>query len=172
MKKILFVLFLAALFAGCAKRAVIVPEKHIPIEPVVIKEIDTDKEIFGFLTVNFDFDRYEIRPDMQQAIEHNVYLLKKYPQLNIRIEGHCDERGTEEYNQILGEKRAQAVKEVFESCGISSSRIKTISYGECRPLLLDYNEEAWAENRRAETNSIVKGTDDLGGWFEIWDIIK
>jgi peptidoglycan-associated lipoprotein len=76
-------------------------------------------------------------------------LLKKYPKVKVQIEGHCDERGTIEYNLALGERRANSTKKYLISLGISADRISTISYGKERPLDPGHNEEAWAKNRRA-----------------------
>ena len=81
--------------------------------------------------------------------------MKKYPSITIDVEGHCDERGTREYNLALGERRANAVKEYLLSRGISANRVQTISYGKERPAVLGSNESAWQQNRRGV--SIVKG---------------
>ena len=84
-------------------------------------------------------------------LKENAELLKKYPKVKIQIEGHCDERGTNEYNLALGERRANSTKNYLVSLGISPDRISTISYGEEKPLDPGHNEEAWAKNRRAHT---------------------
>jgi len=101
-------------------------------------------------TIHFDFDRYEIRPGDAEILKSNAAFLKKYPSIKIQIEGHCDERGTNEYNLALGERRANSTKNYLISLGIASDRITTISYGEERPLDPAHNEEAWAKNRRAQ----------------------
>jgi peptidoglycan-associated lipoprotein len=101
--------------------------------------------------IHFDFDRYDIRPGDASMLKENAELLKKYPKVKIQIEGHCDERGTNEYNLALGERRANSTKNYLTSLGISSERISTISYGEERPLDPGHNEEAWTKNRRAHT---------------------
>ena len=77
-------------------------------------------------------------------------MLEKYSTVNIRIEGNCDERGSEEYNMALGQRRADAVRDYFINYGISSSRMTTVSYGEMRPATTGQNESAWAQNRRAD----------------------
>jgi peptidoglycan-associated lipoprotein len=84
--------------------------------------------------------------------------MKKYPALIFTIEGHCDERGTREYNLALGERRANAIKDYLATLGINSSRLKTISYGKERPVALGSNEQAWSQNRRAVTVVGVAGS--------------
>ena len=99
--------------------------------------------------IRFDFDRYNIRPTETEILRGNVALLKKYPGMKFQIEGHCDERGTSEYNLALGERRANSVMKYLVSLGIEPNRISTISYGEERPFDPGHNEDAWAKNRRA-----------------------
>jgi peptidoglycan-associated lipoprotein len=99
--------------------------------------------------IHFDFDEYAIRPGDTEILKENAALLKKYTNVKIQIEGHCDERGTIEYNLALGERRANNTKQYLLSLGISPDRISTISYGKEKPLDPGHNEEAWAKNRRA-----------------------
>jgi peptidoglycan-associated lipoprotein len=106
--------------------------------------------------IHFDFDKYNIRPEDAEILKENAAILKKYPNLKIQIEGHCDERGTNEYNLALGERRANSAKNYLISLGISPDRLSTISYGEERPLDPGHNEEAWAKNRRAHFVIISK----------------
>jgi peptidoglycan-associated lipoprotein len=101
--------------------------------------------------VFFAFDRSDITPESQQILERQADWLRRYPNVAVTIEGHCDERGTREYNLALGERRAQAVKNVLVALGIPSSRISTISYGKERPAVVGSSEEAYAQNRRAVT---------------------
>jgi peptidoglycan-associated lipoprotein len=98
--------------------------------------------------IHFDFDKYDIRPGDAEILKQNAALLTKYPKAKIQIEGHCDERGTIEYNLALGERRAHNAKKYLISLGISDSCLSTISYGKERPLDPGHNEEAWAKNRR------------------------
>jgi len=102
-----------------------------------------------FKDIHFDFDKYNIRPGDAEILNENAALLKKYPKVKVQIEGHCDERGTVEYNLALGERRANTTKKYLVSLGVSADRISTISYGKERPLDPGHNEEAWAKNRRA-----------------------
>jgi peptidoglycan-associated lipoprotein len=106
--------------------------------------------------IHFDFDKYDIRPEDAGILNDNSTLLMRYPSVKIQIEGHCDERGTVEYNLALGERRANSTKKYLVSLGISPDRISTISYGEERPLDPGHNEEAWAKNRRAHTIILSK----------------
>lgn len=101
--------------------------------------------------VFFAFDRSDITPESQQILERQADWLRRYPNVTVTIEGHCDERGTREYNLALGERRAQAVKNVLVALGIPASRISTISYGKERPAVVGSSEEAYAQNRRAVT---------------------
>ena len=98
--------------------------------------------------IHFDFDKYNIRPADADILKENAALLKKYAKGKIQIEGHCDERGTTEYNLALGERRANSTKKYLLSLGFPADRISTISYGKERPLDPGHNEEAWTKNRR------------------------
>jgi peptidoglycan-associated lipoprotein len=101
--------------------------------------------------VFFAFDRSDIDAEGRETLAKQAEWLKRYPNVDVRIEGHCDERGTREYNLALGERRANAVQNVLIAEGISPSRISTISYGKDRPIVVGSNEEAWAQNRVAIT---------------------
>ncbi|MDH4319992.1 MAG: peptidoglycan-associated lipoprotein Pal [Desulfobulbaceae bacterium] len=98
--------------------------------------------------IYFDFDKSNIRPDQQDRIDGNATYLKNNPAATIRIEGNCDERGTNEYNMALGERRALAAKKYLLNVGISEDRLQTVSYGEEKPLQEGHDEAAWEQNRR------------------------
>lgn len=98
--------------------------------------------------IHLDFDKYDIRPEDALILQKNAALLMKHPGVKIQIEGHCDERGTVEYNLALGERRANNAKKYLISLGIANDHISTISYGKERPLDPGHNEEAWTKNRR------------------------
>ena len=98
--------------------------------------------------IHFDFDKYDIHPGDAEILKGNGALLMKHPKVKIQIEGHCDERGTIEYNLALGERRANSAKKYLISLGLSADRISTISYGKEKPLDPGHNEDAWAKNRR------------------------
>ena len=101
--------------------------------------------------VFFNYDSSELDSDAQELLQDQVAWLKQYSDVSVIIEGHCDERGTREYNLALGEKRAQSVKNYLISLGISSDRVTTISYGKERPAVVGSNDGAWAQNRRSVT---------------------
>jgi peptidoglycan-associated lipoprotein len=102
-------------------------------------------------TVHFDYDKYEILEGDRSLLQRQAAWLGKYPAVRVTIEGHCDERGTREYNLALGARRANAVKEYLVSLGVSSGRVETISYGKERPMCTESNESSWAQNRRGVT---------------------
>jgi len=101
-----------------------------------------------FRDIHFDFDSAVVNDRARRDIEYNARILRENPDIKVQLEGHCDERGTAQYNLALGSSRARAVKEVLISLGIPASSLETISYGEEVPLDPGHNEEAWAKNRR------------------------
>ncbi|KQN91911.1 hypothetical protein ASE90_03880 [Sphingomonas sp. Leaf67] len=102
-------------------------------------------------TINFGLDQYDIDASARAVLDSQAQWLARYPNVRVTIEGHCDERGTREYNLALGDRRANAASSYLATRGISPSRITTISYGKERPLALGSDEGAWAQNRRAVT---------------------
>lgn len=122
--------------------------------PVPGSQADFVAQMQGDDTIYFDTDRYNIDPVDQQALSRQAQWLMRYPAKRATIEGHCDERGTREYNLALGERRANATKNYLVSLGVAASRLNTISYGKERPVALGSNEAAWAKNRRAVTVTI------------------
>jgi len=136
-----------------------VPVKETPMKPVVDEPVAqramgaAEYNNQGLLkTVYFDFNKYDIRPDQRPTLQANADKLKTEPLSKFRlvIEGHCDERNTNEYNMALGDRRANAVKQYLIGLGVPAARLRTISYGEERPADPGHNEEAWAKNRRCE----------------------
>lgn len=117
-------------------------------EPKAVEKVALRESAFD--TIYFDFDKSDIKSDQRSRINTNAQLLSENRNVRIRIEGHCDERGTNEYNMALGQRRADSIKRYFVDYGISSSRITTISYGEERPVATGNNESAWSQNRRGE----------------------
>ena len=107
--------------------------------------------------VHFDYDKFSLKPEARAVLDKQAAWLSNYPAVTISIEGHCDERGTREYNLALGDRRANSVKDYLVALGISSHRIRTISYGKERPVALGSNEEAWAQNRRGVTKVNTPG---------------
>jgi peptidoglycan-associated lipoprotein len=110
--------------------------------------------------IHFDYDMAEIRPDAQQILRAKLAILRASPAVQIRVEGHCDERGSNEYNQALGNRRAQAVVDFLTASGLDASRFSIVSFGEERPLVNQSNEDAWAQNRRAEF-VLTAGQNDI-----------
>lgn len=96
----------------------------------------------------FDLDKADIRADAREALSHDAEFLRNYPSLKVTIEGHCDERGSTEYNLGLGDRRAAAVKQYLISQGISADRLSTVSFGKEKPFCTSSNEECWQKNRR------------------------
>ncbi|MCS7336633.1 MAG: peptidoglycan-associated lipoprotein Pal [Verrucomicrobiae bacterium] len=122
----------------------------IPISEVDRTGWREDAEMFKSETVYFDFDSSAIKPGERPKIQTVATYMKANPRVAVRVEGHCDERGTIEYNRALGERRALAIREELVRLGIAPDRISTISYGEERPVDPGHNEEAWRKNRRGE----------------------
>lgn len=102
-------------------------------------------------TVHFSFDQYDIDPEARTILDSQAQWLSAHPNTRITIEGHCDERGTREYNLALGDRRANAAKNYLAARGVSPTRITTISYGKERPIALGSDDASWAQNRRAVT---------------------
>jgi len=100
--------------------------------------------------VHFDFDKYDLQAEAIRTLGGNAAAIKEHNQFNVRVEGHCDERGTVEYNLALGEKRARAARDYLVSLGVEARRLRVVSYGKERPADARHNETAWAMNRRAE----------------------
>ena len=171
----ILILSIALIMTGCPKKTVVKEEPSIKKEEATKAEAERkaketkakeefeksmvakktpgiEGEVFEsslLKDIHFDFDKYDIRPADAAILKGNADLLKKYHNVKVQIEGHCDERGTVEYNLALGERRANNTKRYLVSLGIASNRISTISYGKERPLDPGHNEEAWAKNRRA-----------------------
>jgi peptidoglycan-associated lipoprotein len=101
--------------------------------------------------VFFDTDRSSIRADQRTVLERQAAWLGRYPEVQVAVEGHADERGTREYNLALGQRRANSARDVLVAGGVAPARISTISYGKDRPAALGSDEQAWAQNRRAVT---------------------
>jgi peptidoglycan-associated lipoprotein len=108
------------------------------------------KRAAGLQPIYFDFDKSFVRDDAKSVMKANADYLKANPKVKIRIEGNCDERGTIEYNQALGQRRAAAAKKYLSDLGISGQRISLISYGKEKPVCTESTEDCWQKNRRAE----------------------
>jgi peptidoglycan-associated lipoprotein len=122
----------------------------IPLPPPTDGAVTEDPNTLAAETIHFHFDSSAVRKDEQVHVEAAVASLRMDPNVKVRLEGHCDERGTEEYNRSLGERRALAVREAMVKLGIDPARILTLSYGEDRPVDPGHDEAAWKKNRRVE----------------------
>ena len=111
--------------------------------PAEFKSIPELRDVF------FDFDRYALKPEAAKTLDASIEWLKANPSALVLVEGHCDERGTNAYNLVLGERRAKAAHEYLVARGVAATRIQTISYGEERPACTERNEACWSRNRRA-----------------------
>ena len=109
------------------------------------------QEMQGRDTIYFDTDKFDIDAEDQAALRQQAQYLMQYPNVRATVEGHCDERGTREYNLALGERRANAAKNFLVSLGVPANRLTVVSYGKERPIATGSNEAAWAQNRRAVT---------------------
>ncbi len=174
-----FILCLGLVMMGCPKKTVVKEEPSVKKEEAAKSEAERAAKEKGAATkeqfekslvaektpgiegqvfessllkdIHFNFDKYDIRPEDAAVLKENAALLKRFPNVKVQIEGHCDERGTVEYNLALGERRANRTKDYLVSLGISAARISSISYGKEKPLDSGHTEEAWAKNRRAHT---------------------
>ncbi|RJQ23979.1 MAG: peptidoglycan-associated lipoprotein Pal [Nitrospiraceae bacterium] len=127
-------------------------DRQVPASDVKAMDIPAQaekKDTFEFKDVLFDYDKYNIRQDAGTALDSTAEWLKKNKNINVVIEGHCDERGTNEYNLALGDRRAKAVRDYLSSLGISSGRMSFVTYGEEKPLCTEQNESCRQKNRRA-----------------------
>src|SRR6267378_1518551 len=122
---------------------------NAPPPPPQPPQIDLDKLFLQEVRdAYFDYDKADIRPDARVALSTTADFLKKYPSIRATIEGHCDERGSTEYNLGLGDRRASAVKQYLVSLGISADRLGTVSFGKEKPFCMEHNEACWQQNRR------------------------
>jgi peptidoglycan-associated lipoprotein len=123
-----------------------VPTPQVDALPTDVSEANRR----GYLKDAFyDFDKAEIRSDAREALAADAEWLRKHPSVKITIEGHCDERGTREYNLALGDRRANAARDYLVSLGVDGARLRTVSYGKERPFAADHDEDSWQKNRRA-----------------------
>lgn len=147
------------IFGGCPKKAEVasVPDPRAEQTAPAVEEVAKPESVEraakakeALKPIYFDFDKSFIREDARPIMKANAEWLKANPKVKIRIEGNCDERGTIEYNQALGQRRAQAAKKYLTDLGISPSRISIISYGKEKPICTESNEACWQKNRRAD----------------------
>ncbi len=177
--KILLTIFCLFLIIACAERKIYIPDGKETAETVKkeekaeIEKTKPSEEELSFTAsqmaeiikklqeeigdIHFDYDKYDIRQDDLPTLKKVASYMQKYSKLRVIIEGHCDERGTNDYNFALGQKRANSAKQYLISLGIPSSKIDIISYGEEKPICTQQNESCWQKNRRAHFVFIEEG---------------
>jgi peptidoglycan-associated lipoprotein len=155
-KVLAIVIVLALALSACAKKKTTPIEEPPPPAPVIEQPVTppppppvVEEKPVSLEDVFFDFDKFSIKSEYRSVLTRNAEILAANPNKRVLVQGHCDERGTNEYNMALGEKRAKAVVDFYTNYGIAPSRITWISYGEEKPFAAGSNEAAWAQNRRA-----------------------
>lgn len=166
----LLVTLAALLAAGCAKKPVAPevssaieqpPEEVIPAPDMAVAEAPMEKIVPQpeaepeLQRIHFDFDQYTLTPQARDILAETAAYLNSHPETKVTIEGYCDERGSDEYNLALGERRALAAKSYLVSLGVAPENLNTITYGEENPFASGHDEEAWAKSRRAEFNIVL-----------------
>jgi peptidoglycan-associated lipoprotein len=158
---LVLLLSVALVFTACAKKEttpiieevepveeVTPPLEEIEEEPEEVIEVE-EAEPIVLEDIFFDYDKFNIKAEYKKVLSKNAEILLGSPEAMLLVEGHCDERGTNEYNLALGEKRAKAVIDFYVTYGVSADRLSMISYGEEKPFAMGRDEKAWAKNRRA-----------------------
>lgn len=173
---IVIALLCTSLAAGCAKKPAPAQVEPAPAETVMpaetvsgvqdtgmnetavsetaMQQTEMEMEMAELQRIHFDFDQFTLSAEARDLLAANAAYLQADAGVRVKIEGHCDERGSDEYNLALGERRAQAAKDYLVTLGVAADRLETISYGEELPLDSSSNETAWAKNRRAEFKAI------------------
>lgn len=168
LKLVLVVLFLGSSLIGCAKPA---PEadmgdvgktdmsqtsdvKAVDEGSMQVEEVPTHEQVAGLERIYFDFDQFTLSAEARSVLSDNAKYLQANSGTKVVIEGHCDERGSDEYNLALGESRALAARNYLVSLGINAGRLSVISYGEEKPLVQGEGESVWSQNRRAEFKTV------------------
>ena len=171
LKVALVVLFLSTSLIGCSTTPPVTPMddqakvsqadmskqgevKGVGEGEVKSEAVPSHDAVAGLERIHFDFDQFTLSADARRILGENAKYLNTNAGLQVVVEGHCDERGSDEYNLALGESRALAAKNYLVSLGVDSKRLSVISYGEEKPLVNGHDEEAWAQNRRAEFKAV------------------
>jgi len=148
---------LAFSLTGCPPKKQVITETP-PVEEQPAKPAEEPslrgkdyKEVADISMVYFDLDQATLRADARDVLEKNSQVLKQHADWEVLVEGHCDERGTTEYNLGLGQKRAAAVRQYYMTLGLSGTKVATISYGKEKPLCTEHSEDCWSKNRRGVT---------------------
>ena len=173
MKVLVLLVLVMMLGAGCAKKQVVAETPAEKAAPAAVEKSTSDADAKAAeaarlreaalaeaiakakakITANvvyFDYDKFDLKPEAREVLKDKAALLKDYPAIKVLVEGHCDERGTSEYNLALGERRARASYEFLMLLGVKANQLEMVSYGEEYPAVQGHNEAAWAKNRRDE----------------------
>ncbi len=156
MKRYALILALVVALAagfGCAKKKAAEPG-YADNSDSVSPEMQADQQITDG-RVLFAFDKFSIKPEYKDVLKTKADLMKKYNTIKVRIEGNCDERGTQEYNLALGERRAKAAYDYLVTLGVAPSQLEMVSYGKENPAVQGHNESAWSQNRRDDFRVIA-----------------
>ncbi|MBI2070247.1 MAG: peptidoglycan-associated lipoprotein Pal [Elusimicrobia bacterium] len=145
--------------SGCAKKALVKKDALDQEKAAAQSQDEEEASLRGkeyrktpeLETIHFDFDKAELSSEAREILYRNAAWIKSRPDAEIKIEGHCDERGTTEYNLGLGSRRAKAIRDYYKSLGVRMKKMSTLSYGEEKPVCEEPEESCWAQNRRAET---------------------
>jgi peptidoglycan-associated lipoprotein len=171
LKLALVVLFLVSGIVGCAstpppseegtvsqadmsQQADVKPAADAGQDTMKSETVPSHMDLAGMENIYFDFDQFTLSAEARKTLAENAKYLKANSGTQVVVEGHCDERGSDEYNLALGESRALAAKNYLVSLGVSAKQLSVISYGEEKPAAMGSNEEAWAKNRRAEFKAV------------------
>jgi len=171
LKLALVVLFLVSGIVGCAstpppseegtisqadmsQQADVKPAADAGQDTMKSETVPSHMDLAGMGNIYFDFDQFTLSAEARKTLADNAKYLKANSGTQVVVEGHCDERGSDEYNLALGESRALAAKNYLVSLGVSAKQLSVISYGEEKPAAMGSNEEAWAKNRRAEFKAV------------------
>lgn len=141
--------------AGCTTKKTEVPGDTTTTE-MGATALDVAAQTITDGIVYFDFDKYDVKPEYREMLRQKAELMRQYPSIRVRIEGNCDERGTQEYNLALGERRARAAYEYMVMLGVNPNQLEMISYGKERPAVQGSGEQAWALNRRDDFRVIAR----------------
>ena len=159
MKRLIHLCFLAVVMslllsmAGCSSKPVPQDTGESLVDtslPVLSGEAARAADEITNALIYFAYDKFEIAPESKRVLARKAELMKRFPQIKVSIQGHCDERGTEEYNLALGERRAAAAHDFLVYSGVSPSQLEMISFGRLRPAVQGSGESVWAKNRRDE----------------------
>ena len=144
-----------AMGAGCAKKNT-EADTAAPVADSGNAALDAAAQQITDGIVYFDFDKYDIKAEYRDMLQQKAELMKQYPSIKVRIEGNCDERGTQEYNLALGERRARAAYEYMIRLGVPADQLEMISFGKERPPVQGSVEAVWSKNRRDDFNVIAR----------------